>query len=266
MSAPRSGAALFSRYICAHSTRHLKQDRSMLISTRRAALVALASTALVAGCSDDSSGPSPSDHPAAMLTIGSFDSVSFEYETSNLLAAVQQAGFPLDTSSATDSTSMAELLAGKDLLFLPESDANFDVGTQALVLAWVDAGGTIVMVGGYEQLNWVNTAFGWSLSSADDFSSRHPMPKTGNAHGTPFADGPSTIPGNDGGATLSVPSMPDDGIAVYLGEDGDNDASVAILPYGDGRLVYFGWDWYDGTPRGLQDGGWYKLLKLTAGF
>jgi len=238
----------------------------MLISLRRAALVALAATALVAGCGDDDAGPNPSDHPAAMLTIGSFDSISYESETSNLLAAVEHAGFPVDTSYVHDSTTMAALLAGKDILFLPASDANFDLPTQALIVAWVDAGGTIVMVGGADQLNWVNTAFGWGLSSADQIESRHPMPKTGDAHGTPFADGPSSIPGNDGGYTLSAPSMPDDGIAVYLGEDGDNDASVAILPYGDGRLVYFAWTWYDGPPRGLQDGGWYTLLKQTAGF
>jgi hypothetical protein len=241
-------------------------DRAMQTTIRRALVVSIAAAALLLGCGSDDAGPTPSDHPAGLLTAGDFDTEDFGSESSNLMFALQEADFPLDTSSAMDSTSMAALIAGKDILFLPEVTPTFDAATQGLLVAFVDAGGTIVMVGGYRHLTWVNSAFGWSLAATAGFSERFPMPKAEAAHGTPFADGPASIPGNNGGNLLGIGTLPDSAIAVYLGQQGDADASVVILPYGEGRLVYFGWDWYDGKPFGIQDGGWSTLLKETAGF
>lgn len=233
--------------------------------TLTVATVLFASAALAA-CGDDGSSVDPSDHPAGLLVAGDFDVTDYGSEASNLMFALQSAGYPLDTTSAMDSTSIAALLAGKDIVFMPEVTPTFDAGTQAILKAFVNNGGTIVLVGGYDHLDWVNSAFGWSLSTGDGWSERHPMPKAPGAAGTPYADGPASIPGNDGGSQLSAASLPDSGVAVYLGQDGDTDASVAILPSGSGRLVYFGWDWYDGAPNGLQDGGWRSLLRKSAGF
>lgn len=239
----------------------------MKLPFRSAALTALSLTALLAACGDDSSGPSPSDHAAGLLVSGDFDPTDYGSEASNLMFALQQAGFPLDTTSAEDSTSIAGLLAGKDIVFMPEVSPSFDAGTQAILKAFVDDGGTIVVVGGYDHISWLNSAFGWTLSQGDGWSSRHPMPKAPGASGTPYADGPASIPANDGGANLTTASLPGSAKVAYRGEDGDStQASVAILPSGTGRVVYFGWDWYDGAPNGLQDGGWRKLLSLSAGF
>lgn len=234
----------------------------------RSALAALTfvSTLGLAACGSDNSSPSPSDHPAGLLTAGDFDVTNYGSETSNLMFALQAAGFPLDTTSAMDSTSIAALIAGKDILFFPEVTPTFDAGTGAILKAFVDNGGTIVLVGGYDHLTWVNAAFGWSLVPNGGWSDRHPMPKAAGASGTPFADGPASIPANDGGSSLALASLPVSGIVVYASPDSSTDASVAILPSGSGRLVYFGWDWYDGAPIGLQDGGWRKLLRANAGF
>lgn len=234
---------------------------------RSAALTALTLTAALAACGGDGGGaPSPSGHPAAMIVLGSFDTTDFYNETSNLMFAVQQEGFPLDTVSAEDSASVAALIAGKDILFLPEYTPTFTAGTQAILKEFVNNGGTIVAVGGYDHLTWLNSAFGWTLAQGDDWYQRLPMPKASGASGTPFADGPSHIAGNDGGSQLIAASLPTGGKVVYNGPEGDTDASVAVIPYGDGRVVYFGWDWYDGAPYGLQDGGWRALLRRTAGF
>jgi hypothetical protein len=226
----------------------------------------LALLPLLAACGDDSSGGSPSDTPAGLLVAGDFDIDNFGSEASNLMFALQQAGFPLDTTSETDSTSIAALLAGKEIVFFPEVEPNFDAGTQAILVDFVDAGGTIVLVGGYQHIDWLNSANGWALVEGDGWSNRHPMPRQAAADGTPFEDGPATIPANDGGANLTVASLPGGALKIYNGPDGDTNASVAILPVGSGRFVYFGWDWYDGLPRGIQDGGWRKLLRQTADF
>ena len=229
--------------------------------------LALAAAVLLAACGDDSSGPNPSDHPAGLLVAGDFDVTDYGSETSNLMFALQQAGFPLDTTSAMDSTSIAGLIAGKDIVFMPEVTPTFDAGTQAILKAFVDNGGTLVLVGGYRHVAWLNTAFTWTLVEGDGWSSRLPLAKASGAAGTPFAGGPATVPANDGGRNLTVASLPGTGVAAYIGENNDaTQASVAVLGSGTGRVVYFGWDWYDGAPFGLQDGGWRKLLSLTASF
>jgi hypothetical protein len=233
---------------------------------RTTPLAALALALVVGACGDDSSGPNPSDVEAGMLVAGSFEIDDFESEASNLFTSLQHVGYSLDTTSATDSTHIAALIAGKDIVFFPDVTPSFDAGTLAILKAFVDGGGTIVLVAGYNHVSWVNTAFGWSLGTDEDLDFRAPMPKTDDAGDTPYGGGPSSIPGNNGGSVLDASTLPDSAIIAYEGENGSNDGSVVVLPSGTGRLVYFAWDWYDATPVGLQDGGWNKLLKLSAGF
>jgi hypothetical protein len=231
----------------------------------RALLAALSLVLPLGACGDDS-GPSPSERPAAMLLDGAVTPPEYEDEISALFHAVTDLGFPLDTTSQQDSTSIAALIAGKSILFLPEVETSFDAGTQAILAEFVEAGGTIVAVGGYEHTEWLNTAFGWALVDTGGFDLRIPMPKLAEASGTPFSDGPGNILSNDGGGYLSIASLPTDGRAVYGAESGIVAASVAVLPEGEGQVVWFGWDWYDGVPIGLQDGGWRRLLRATADF
>lgn len=233
---------------------------------RAAALAALLLTVFVAACGDDDSGPSPSSHDAGLLVAGDFDTEDYGSESSNLMFALEHLGYPLDTTSATDSTHIAALIDGKDIVFFPEYTPSFTAGTMAILKAFVDGGGTLVLVGGYRHTDWVNTAFGWSLATAGNWSGREPMPKGPDAGDTPYGGGPASIPANNGTQLLESTVLPDSAIIVYVGPEGFNDSPVVVLPSGSGRLVYFGWDWYDGKPFGIQDGGWLQLLKLSAGF
>jgi hypothetical protein len=201
-----------------------------------------------------------------MLLDGEVDPQQYGDGQSSLYFAVVAAGFPLDTTSAADSTSIAALLAGKDILFLPRDNTPNDAAAGLALKVFVDGGGTVVLVGGSSHLNWVNSAFTLTISSTGGYSDRHPMPKTADADDTPFADGPGDLLANDGVDMIDPASLPGSAKVAYLGPDDDTDASVAVIPSGSGRLVYFGWDFYDARPIGLQDGGWRKLLSLTAGF
>lgn len=238
----------------------------MRTTFRATSLAAVALAFVVGACGDDSSGPNPSDVDAGMLVAGSFEVGDWESETSNLLVSLEHVGYSLDTTSATDSTHIAALIAGKDVVFFPDANLSFDAGTLAILKAFVDGGGTIVLVAGAIHVGWVNTAFGWSLGTDEDLDYRAAMPKTDEAGDTPYGAGPSSVPGNNGGSVLDATTLPDSAIIAYQGENGSNDGSVVVLPSGSGRLVYFAWDWYDAVPTGLQDGGWNKLLKLSAGF
>jgi hypothetical protein len=232
-------------------------------------LVAAAVLVIAAGlyaCGSDGASFVPADHPAALLTAGDFDTASTGSESSNLMFALQEAGFPLDTASGMDSTTIAGLIAGKDVLFLPEITPDFDAGTEAILKHFVDNGGTIVLVGGYDHIDWVNATFGWSLSNPDEWGDGSPMPRLEGASLTPFAGGPATIASNNGGGSLAISSLPTGARAIYGGPDSAAVASVAILRSGSGRLVYFGWDWFNGAPHGEQDGGWRELLGDASGF
>jgi hypothetical protein len=233
---------------------------------RAAWLGAACCTALLAGCGSDSSGPNPGGHPAAMLLDGAVDPQQYGDEQSSLYFAVVAAGFPLDTTSAADSASIAALVAGKDILFLPQDNIPNDAAAGLAIKAFVDGGGTVVLAGGSSHLSWVNTAFSLTLASNSGYSDRHPMPKSDGADDTPFADGPGTLLANDDVSLIDPASLPGSAKVAYIGPDDDLDGSVAVIPSGAGRLVWLGWNFYDAAPIGLQDGGWRKLLSLTAGF
>jgi hypothetical protein len=229
-------------------------------------VVALSLSSLLAACGGDDSNNSPGDHPAGLLVAGDFDIENTSSESSNLMFALQEVGFPLDTTSAMDSTSIAALIAGKDIVFLPEVTPTFDAGTAAILKQFVDIGGTLVLVGGYRHLDWVNAAFALHLVDADSGWNEISMMPRVAANGTPFAIGPDSIMSNDGGSTLVADSLPGNAKIAYYGTEGSTDGSVVVIPSGSGRLVYFGWDWYDGAPFGTQNDGWLELLERTAGF
>ncbi|HEV8308787.1 MAG TPA: hypothetical protein VGW35_14085 [Methylomirabilota bacterium] len=89
---------------------------------------------------------------------------------------------------------------------------------------------------------------------------------------TRFASGPASLPGNDSTGLLPLARLPRRALSVY---DNGVNASVVIIPYGSGKIVFLGWDWTKSDPpfvgRGL-DGGWFRTLAgavkeaATSGF
>jgi hypothetical protein len=86
--------------------------------------------------------------------------------------------------------------------------------------------------------------------------------------GTPFANGPATLPINlnavDTVLPGSLPSSQTQPVAskvIYQDEAGN--AVVAQIGYGNGNILILGWDWFDATPVGSQDGGWLALLDIA---
>jgi hypothetical protein len=239
----------------------------------RVALAALAvSTALLAACGDDE-GPSPSSRSAAVFVNAAYmdwDTTSWEHwdAGSNAYAAIVDAGFPVDTFSGLDVAAINAHVAGKEILFFPEiyNDPPFTAEAIDSIRAFVNNGGTVVVFSSGNNIATFNTMFDLALSSDGDDSRRLPIPKMSGAGETPFGSGPANVPENDWTYYIESNSLPDNAIIAYGEPEGGNDAAVAVLPYGEGRIVLFGWSWGDGKPKGWQDGGWNELLTLTAGF
>jgi hypothetical protein len=231
---------------------------------------AILGVALVAACgNDEASGPDTGNVRVALFinnTYVDYDTTDYGSEASNLQFALRARGFIVDTFSTTDSTAVAAILAAHDVVVFPENEGNSYTDITApywqSVAAWADSGGTVAL---FYNFSFINTAFGWSLDGGDDWDDGAPLERTAEAGGTAF-DGPGTIPGHSATTTIDDLSLPGAAVVVYAGFEDSPDASVAIIPYGDGRVVYFGWDYYDGVPMGVHDGGWFRLLDGLAGF
>jgi hypothetical protein len=80
---------------------------------------------------------------------------------------------------------------------------------------------------------------------------------------TQFAPGPAALPGNDSTGLIPLRTLPRGSVSVY---DNGRNASVVIIPFGAGKIVFLGWDWTKSDPpfigRGLN-GGWYRVLDLA---
>lgn len=240
----------------------------MRTSIFRAGLLGLG--LLAAACGDDEgNGPNTGAVRVALFandTYVDWDTTDYGSEASNLYYAFRGRGFDVDTFTETDSAAVAAILAAHDVVVFPENEgSNYSgiaAGTWNAVKAWTDTGGTVAAFNSYLYLN---TPFGLTLSNGDSWDDGAPYERTDEADETPF-DGPETIPGHSATTTIDVTTLPGGTKIVYTGYDGSPDAGVAVIPVGDGRVVYFGWDYYDGVPKGLHDGGWYKLLDGLAGY
>jgi hypothetical protein len=231
---------------------------------------ALLGVVLLAACGDDeASGPDTGSVRVALFindVYVDYDTTDYGSEASNLLFAFRARGFDVDTFSTTDSTAVAAILAAHDVVVFPENegDGYGSIGAPfwGAIAAWADTGGTVAT---FYDFDHFNTPFGWSLAEGDGWDDGAPMERTAEAEGTAF-DGPATIPGHSATTTIDDLSLPASSVVVYAGFEDSPDASLVIMPYGEGRVVYFGWDYYDGVPFGVHDGGWFRLLDGLAGF
>jgi Ca2+-binding RTX toxin-like protein len=99
------------------------------------------------------------------------------------------------------------------------------------------------------------TVFGYSLAvGAGGVTS----PRTGEVAGTSFAGGPASLAANNATRSLAAGSLPGGAATMYA--DGAN-ATVVAFSYGDGEIVFLGWDWFGAAPVGTQDGGWLNVLN-----
>jgi hypothetical protein len=232
----------------------------------------LAIAALVAACGDDDSA-GPSSRSTAMFVNDDYmdwDSTSWEHWSagSNAYAAVRAVGFSVDTFSGLTAADIHTHVSGKDILFFPEIYNTPPFTAEALdsIRDFVDGGGTVVVFSAGNNLDVFNTMFGLTLDYEGSFSSRAAIPRNAEASSTPFGDGPASVPENDWSYYLTAASIPDSAVVAYGEANGGTGGAVVVVPYGAGRVVFFGWSWGDGRPKGWQDGGWNELLALTARF
>lgn len=199
-----------------------------------------------------------------MANITVFDNPSFvdtnggiSAESDNLQATLLAQGNIVSTFNDVTASGVSDALAGQDMLIVPELESgswNPDNSTANEIKNFATNGGTIIKFGfSGDNAGFLNGVFDFNVVEQNAFVSN----KTTASIDTPFELGPDTLPNNNGTDGLRISSLPAGSSVIY--QSGDL-ATVVLIPYGDGFVVYIGWDWFNAAPNGNVDGGWLDVL------
>src|SRR4030095_5445888 len=139
----------------------------------------------------------------APLSVGVFDDSRFVDTTSggnsgeadNVQASLRQLGHTVRTF-----TSVAAAVSN-DVLVFPDFEAgdprpSLDAGALSSLQNFVAQGGIAIVNGGGWNLPFIETVFGVPLPGTGPFVGSN-FPRTPSSEGTPFDNGPVSVPGND---------------------------------------------------------------------
>ena len=194
------------------------------------------------------------DDPAFVDTAGG--SIA---ESDNVQASLRRLGF-----TATTFTDIAAATTTNKVLLFPDQEIAalgplLSAGNQAALSNFVARGGLMILHGSQFKRgsNLLQRVFGFSVVETEQTSVGPTNLLNAAATGTAFADDPATLPFVNGSSTLLASSLPAGSKSIYQ-IAGSN--LVSIIPFGAGKIIYLGFDWYDAAPVGTQDGGWLQVL------
>ncbi len=189
-------------------------------------------------------------------------------EGTNLLNYYNGAGHTVTTFIGTTGASWTPALSGKDAVVIPEQENGqivLDAAATTELQNFVSSGKVLLIHGRFLRAErFLNTVFGFSLLSAGGTSSGSSALFGSIPSSSCLASGaalPATL-GNHSFTTFStVASLPAGGIPVF-GRFGSTQASVYEIPYGSGKIFFFGWDYFEGGPGcPTVDPDWNDLFE-----
>ena len=188
----------------------------------------------------------------------------YEAESDTIQASLAALGHEVATFAGTSEARFRSALAGVSVLVVPELEIGLladamNPAARQLVADFVATGGVLVKPGGKSQaeLDFLNTIFGFSLTLGTDFTGGEGVVSLEQgAVGTSFEGGPSELPLYS--RTTPLAGLPPEGRVVYQAFDGQD--VVVELPFGAGKVIWLGWDWYRAAPLGADDGVWLEVL------
>jgi hypothetical protein len=214
--------------------------------------------------------------------VGSQESENVQAALASLGHTVQTIAGPYDSTGACSfgyhqpgtvlatASEYQAALAGADVFLIPEQESwcylpgEITPDIVEVWRSWVQAGGGLIIHSSEEAkikvADLLEVVFGFRVGAVDGIDVT--MTKTSAAASTPFAAGPATLPGNPSTGLLPLASLPSNAVAIYANA---TDASVVIIPFGDGKIVFLGWDWTKSNPpfSDGQDNGWMRVLAAA---
>ena len=137
-----------------------------------------------------------------------------------------------------------------------------DSPTLTAIRDHMNLGGTLIVHGSYFNtnaaafINAILSPLGAAVSESAT-SSGSTFTRTAAADGTTFTNAPVSIGWNDATKSLAIASLPPGSVSLYTN---GSEAVIAVMPYGTGRLIFLGWDWYNAQPLGANNNGWLPVL------
>jgi hypothetical protein len=167
-----------------------------------------------------------------------------------IISAIPTYSVDVSITSFSNSATLATKLDASEFFFMtdmetqsPSSTTFLPIASREVIKNWVNAGGVIVMTGtgGPKDTEFLNLIFSWDLATTTGSSWDK---NTGNTAGTPFDSGPSTLPALDATDGISKGTVPN--FTPMWGTD--SNATVAVIKYGAGSIIFMGYDFYGAGP------------------
>ncbi len=189
-------------------------------------------------------------------------------EVLNLIEDLEAGGHTVVEIPDIDAEGAFAGLTSVDVLAVPElenlsSDSLVDempASAADAIRAFVDGGGRILFFGDSDPTPTMNDLFSYALVESDDVCEDATCPLTPAGASTEFADGPAELVYVNGSTGVESGSLP--AVATEVYREGDTNVAVASMPYGDGAVVFFAWDWYPETQQSEDDD---EVLAADAG-
>lgn len=178
-----------------------------------------------------------------------------------LQKGLESFGVPFDMFTTIEATGLQEILTTANKLLIPENEEGevpWSAESQQVIADWVASGNTLITFYPVEWLDTINSMFGFNISGGEGSA---PYNKTPAASETIFASGASLLGSPSATESVLESSLPAGSVSIY--SDGSNSV-LTIIPFGNGKIIIFGWDWYDAAPFGGEGAGdWVPLLQMA---
>jgi hypothetical protein len=183
-------------------------------------------------------------------------------EVYNLIKGIQSFGNVVSLHSNIDNDAMLQASTGAMAFIIPEMETGaltpaLTTAARGTIYDYVYNGGKLICFHAIDEMcDFLNSVFGWSLTSAGLVWS---VNIGDDAAGTGFAGAPASLAANDSTKAWSADSLPVGMKKIYV--DSNADAVVIMQQVGTGYVIAMGWDWFEAVPVGANDGGWMDVLN-----
>ena len=190
------------------------------------------------------------------------------YEANNIMAYLDANTIAYETFSDISESGWNSLIyeISYGYVVIPEIEKadilpDMSAGAKSAVNNFVSSGGKLLMFApdNGDVIPFLNDIFSFSIISGGEGGISEPISLT-VAGSALFPSESSTIPSLSDTSYLETSTLPAESVTIYEGS-GANESVVTMIPYGSGKIYVLGWDWFDASPLGGEDGGWLSLLE-----
>jgi len=187
------------------------------------------------------------------------------YEANNIMAYLDDNTIAYETFIDISESGWDDIfILGKaGYIVIPEIE-NSDIlpdltsGAKNKINNFVSNGGKLLMFNpsNGDVVAFLNDIFSFSIN---DNNPSGPISLTVSGSSL-FPSESATIPDLSATSSLDITTLPVSSVTIYEG-NGANESVVTMIPYNSGKIYVLGWDWYNASPLGGEDGGWLHLLE-----